>query len=277
VDPTFTAATGSAALIAEVGAGQVDFGFSAATANVLQAVVKGAPVMMIGVQQSKSPTAVISRADKPINTPADLKGKKIAYGANTLGGVGLQVVLKENKISPNDVTVVNVQPTAYVSSLAQGAIDGYVSFSTSAFPSLEAVGVKPVQMPLRDYSFNPVPNDTYIASNSYIAKNPDAVKGFLAGTYDTWKYMAENADTSPAEAAKNCVGKHTGVTESLAAAQITQVLQLAADQLKQPDFMTMKQSDLQAQIDLLEQVGQLSGAGPAKNYYTNDFLPPPAG
>jgi NitT/TauT family transport system substrate-binding protein len=272
VDPTFGDATGSVALISEVAAGKVDFGFSAAASNVMQAVDKGAAVKIIGVQERDAPTAVISSKANPITKPADLKGKKIAYGASTLGGVGLRLLLQQNGMSISDVQVVNVQTTAYASSLKSGAIDGYVSYPSSSFPTLEKLGVQPEQMLLRSFGFNPVPADTYIASDSYIQKNPDVVKGFLAGAHDTWAYMAAHAD-APAAAAKNCVGKHVGVSEDQAEKQIKLVLEANADQLKDKNFQQVDTSALQAQIDILNKAGQLPDPKSPDNYFTNAYLP----
>lgn len=272
VDPTFDAANGSVALINEVAAGQVDFGFSAAASNVVQAVSKGAKVKIIGVQERESPNAVISSKSNPITKPADLKGKKIAYGAATLAGLGLKLLLSQNGMSLSDVKVINVQTTAYASSLKSGAIDGFVSYPSSAFPTLESLGVQPQAMLLRDFGFNPVPADTYIASDSFIAAHADVVKDFLAGVHDTWAYMAANSGAAAA-AAQNCVGKHVGVSVPQATKQIQLVLQANAAQLADKNFEAVDGSALQAQIDLLHKAGQLPDAQPAASYFTNAYLP----
>jgi NitT/TauT family transport system substrate-binding protein len=272
VDPTFDALVGSVALINQVATGAVDIGTSAAIANVIQAVSAGAPVKLVGVQERNSPNAVISLSTKPITRPRDLIGKTIAYSPSSLSGLSLQLLLSTYNLSASQVHVASVLPAAYASALASGTIDGYVSYPSSSVPNTEKLGGKPVVMLLRNFRVNPVPADGYIASDAFISAHPGAVKGFLAGAYDTWAYLAKHPGAATA-AGQACASQHVGIDPALAAEQIKLVLEANAKQLKAPDFMSIPLIGLRAQISLLEQANQLSKPQPLSAYYTTALLP----
>lgn len=272
IDPTFDALVGSVALINEVATGAVDIGTSAAVANVIQAVSAGAPVKLVGVQERNSPNAVISLSTKPIVKPKDLLGKTIAYSPSSLSGLSLQLLLSMYNLPASQVHVAAVQPAAYASALASGAIDGYVSYPSSSVPNTEKLGGKPVVMLLRNFRVNPVPADGYIASQAFMQAHPDVVRGFLAGARDTWAYLYKHPGQAAA-AGQACVGQHVGIDPSLAAEQIKLVLQANAKQLSQPNFQAIPLAGLRAQISLLEQANQLSRPQPVSAYYTSAFLP----
>lgn len=272
VDPTFDAVNGSVQLISSVSAGQIDIGISAAVANVIQAVSKGAAVKIIGVQQRDSPNAVISLDSNPIKTPADLAGKRLAYSPTSLSGLSLELLLASNNIPKSSVQVVTLQPTAYATALMSKSIDGFVSYPSSAVPNVTTLGGNAVVMLLRDHGVNPVPADGYIASDKMISEHPDVLKGFLAGAHDTWAYMYAHQDEAN-NVAEVCAKSHVGIKPELTAAQVKLVLSGNSAQLSQSSFMAVDEKGLSAQIDILKNAGQLDNPLPATQYFTNDLLP----
>lgn len=272
VDPNFDALNGTVTLINEVAAGKVDIGSGAAVSNVIQSVSKGTPVKLVGVRAVHSLNAVISLEQNPIRTPSDLVGKKIAYSPTTLNGLLFKLMLQQNHVDPSSVKVIGLNPTAYASSLQSGTIDGYVSYANSSVPNQEKLGGKPVTMLLSAYNVDPMPSDGYIASDSFINAHPKTVTDFLAGAYYTWDYLYKHQDELAA-AGQYCAKERVGVNAALATKQMTLMLQGHADQMKQGNYEPIDAQQMQAQIQLLTSLNQLSNPKPAADYFTNSLLP----
>lgn len=272
VDPKLDALNGTVTLIDEVAAGKVDIGVGAAVSNVVQSVSKGTPVKLVAVRAVHSLNAVISLENNPITKPSDLVGKKIAYSLTTLNGLLFKVMLEQNHIDPSSVKIVGLNSTAYASALQAGSIDGYVSYSNSSIPNQEKLGGKPVTMLLSAEGVDPTPSDGFIASNSFIQSNPNVITEFLAGARDTWNYLYQHQDELTA-AGQYCAKQRVGVNAELATQQMTLMLQGHADQMSLPNYMETDQQELQAQIDQLVSLKQLSNPMPAASYYTNALLP----
>ena len=74
-------------------------------------------------------TAVLVRADSPIRTAADLKGKRIATGRGSIGHYLLLRVLEREGLTPNDVTIVFLSPGDAKAAFNSGAVDAWVTWN----------------------------------------------------------------------------------------------------------------------------------------------------
>jgi sulfonate transport system substrate-binding protein len=71
---------------------------------------------------------VLVRGDSPIQTPADLRGKKIATGRGSIGHYLLLRVLQNADLKPADVQVVFLNPGDAKAAFSSGAIEGWVTW-----------------------------------------------------------------------------------------------------------------------------------------------------
>jgi sulfonate transport system substrate-binding protein len=76
-----------------------------------------------------SSTAVLVRADSPIRTAADLKGKRIATGRGSIGHYLLLRVLERAGLTPKDVTIVFLSPGDAKAAFNSGAVDAWVTWN----------------------------------------------------------------------------------------------------------------------------------------------------
>jgi ABC-type nitrate/sulfonate/bicarbonate transport system substrate-binding protein len=160
---------------------------------VAQANTQGADLRIIGATLKRNPYIVMSPVAKPLMTPADLVGKKIAV--DTQNDVGFAAFLRANGIDPADVTTVpgNFDPTL----LSSGQVDGYHAYANSEPITLAQSGFDTHQLALEDFKY-PSIGDVYIATASTITDEPEKLKAALRAVLRGWQdFVTRNSDAVP--------------------------------------------------------------------------------
>lgn len=171
-------------------AGTALMGISAADYTAA-AVAEGAPFKIIAVAMQKNPFAITSLASNPVNTPADLVGKKI--GMATANTPVLQALCTLNDV---DITAIEIVPTQYdPAPLVNGEVDCLLAWLTDLPVAMTVQGVENVTMLLADFGYS-VHSQTYIVTEEALANRRDEVMALLAGEIDGWN--AYKADTDAA-------------------------------------------------------------------------------
>jgi ABC-type nitrate/sulfonate/bicarbonate transport system substrate-binding protein len=172
------------------------------------AILKGAPLVILGAQYQKNPFAIMSLASSPINTPQDLIGKKI--GVQAVNEPVWTAFLKANNIDPSKVTKVTVQfdPTPLVSH----DVDGWFSFFTNEPNLLKKQGHDTVVMLLNDYGY-PMVSEVYVVRRDSLTKARDQVKAMLIGDIRGWKDSVADP-AKGANLAATVYGKDLGLDAS---------------------------------------------------------------
>jgi ABC-type nitrate/sulfonate/bicarbonate transport system substrate-binding protein len=188
------------------------------------AVDQGAPLKIIASMYQKSPFALMSLASKPINTPQDLYGKKI--GVQATNEPIWNTFLKANNLDASKITKVPVQfdPTP----LAQGQVDGWVSYITNEPNELKVKGVATKTFLFNDYNY-PVFTNTYFVTEQTLAdkKARANVVNFLRADVRGWQDSIKDAKLG-AQLTVDNYGKNLGLDvaeqtlESQAANQLIQ-------------------------------------------------------
>lgn len=145
------------------------------------AVLKGAPLKIIGALFQKNPFCVMSLASKPINTPQDMIGKKV--GVQAVNEPVWNAFLKANNIDPSKVTKVPVQFDPQP--LVAGEVDGWFSFITNEPNLLKVQGVDTVTFLLNDYNY-PLCSQTYMTTQKTIDSKRDLLKAYLVADIKGW-------------------------------------------------------------------------------------------
>ena len=123
---------------------------------------------------------------------ADLKGKTIAASApGTSPYFVLAWMLDANGLSLDDVTVVNLEPSAAAQAFVAGQNDAAMTYE----PYLSTVRDNPdagkIIATTLDY---PIVMDTFGCTPEFIAANPDAVKALAKSYYDALEMIASDKD-----------------------------------------------------------------------------------
>jgi ABC-type nitrate/sulfonate/bicarbonate transport system substrate-binding protein len=190
-------AGGAASTSVEAGldTGKVWLGLSAPQTTA-PAILEGLPAKIVATTYQKNPFAIVSAAARPLRSPQDMKGRKI--GVQDTNQLIFNALLTANGLKPGDVTVVPAQydPTP----LANGEVDGWVSYVTNEPITLAAKGFQNTHFLFADFDL-PLVAETLTVAQATIDKERDKLKAFLAAEIKGWK----DAVADPAESARLAV------------------------------------------------------------------------
>jgi sulfonate transport system substrate-binding protein len=120
------------ALLEALRGGAVDVG-AVGDAPFIFAYANGAPiraVQALRAQPDGGGTAIVVPAGSPIQTPADLRGKRIATGRGSIGHYLLLLALERAGLKPSDVTVVFLSPGDAKAALSSGSVDAWSTWGS---------------------------------------------------------------------------------------------------------------------------------------------------
>lgn len=172
--------------------GKVWIGMSAPQLTA-PAVLNGLPAKIVGATYQKNPFAIVSSAATPIDTPQEMVGKKI--GVQDSNQLVFGALLDANDIDPASITVVPAQFDP--SPLANGEVDGWVSYVTNEPIVLQAKGFDNHAMLFADFKL-PLVAETFTVRQESIDNERDKLKAFLIAEIKGWR----DAIADPAESAR---------------------------------------------------------------------------
>ncbi|MCU1477548.1 MAG: hypothetical protein JWQ64_2241 [Subtercola sp.] len=238
--------------MAAVESGQADIGMGNAD-TVAQANANGADLVIVAAGFQKNPLAILSTSANPINTPADMVGKKI--GVPTGDEAAQDAVLKANNVDASKVTSV---PVGFdVAPLVSGEVDGLWVFYSEQPIAYEAAAGKPgVTMLTADYGLN-VFAQVYAVKKETLADptKKAAIEGFLKGEIEGWQnYVAD--PTEAVELTVNDYGKDGGLTidEQTKQAKLQMDL-LVTDETKTNGLLSMSSDAITNNLATLSSLG----------------------
>ncbi|NCB30075.1 MAG: ABC transporter substrate-binding protein [Clostridia bacterium] len=176
----------AADIVKNVAAGNVEFGFPNAD-SVILAKSQEIPVKVVHTTYQNGLGATIFPTNSDIKTPADLKGKKIAV--TSLGSpnyIQLQVLLKKNGLTLDDVQVEIIGTGAILNALTTGEVDAIV-FSMLRTIELNASGFEASEF--RSDDFLPSFGNVLITGDQYAAEHPEIVEAFRAALTKSIEYI----------------------------------------------------------------------------------------
>lgn len=194
LDVTFDQGNGSGAAVPLVANGTYDMGFGDINALIELAAKKpeDAP-LAVYVMFNQPPFTIAVKADGPIKTPKDLKGKTLGGAANDGALKLFPAFCKLSKIDCSNIKITNMQPNLREQMLMQGQVDGVFGYINTIRFSAKLMGVEDDK--IRYINFGDYGMDLYsnaiIVSKALAKDNPEAIKGFLRalnkGVIDTLK------------------------------------------------------------------------------------------
>jgi len=155
------------------------------------AVSEGAPFKIIGVAMQNNPFAIASLSENPVNTPADMEGKKIGMAlANT------PVLKALCTLNGADFDAIEIVPTQYSPQpLVTGEVDCLLCWATDLPVALTVQGVDNTTMLMADHGYA-VHSQTYIVTEESLATKRAEIVALMKGEVRGWE--AYKADTDAA-------------------------------------------------------------------------------
>jgi len=170
-------------------AGSIDIGVGAGPEMAF--VAKGSPELAIAnVAGPPLFIGIMVPADSPIRSVDQLKGKKIGVSSQNSMTYWMALELARHKgWGPDGVTPVAIGGSfaAIIASFRTHQIDAEVSSTANAF-ELELKQEGRLLIPVSDYLGN-MGADMIFASRRFIDSNPDVIRRFLVGWFETVDFM----------------------------------------------------------------------------------------
>jgi NitT/TauT family transport system substrate-binding protein len=196
---SFDPGRGGADSITKVASGTHDIGFGDLSAMIeFNARNPGQELIAVLLIYDQAPLSLISLKKSNIEKPADLTGRK--GGAPTVDATYrlFNVFARVNGVDPARVQWSNVQPQVREPMLLRGDIDFAAAWVMTAVPSLTGLGVKRDEinvMMLRDWGLDLYANAVF-TTPAFARQNPDAVRGFVKATVQSWLHAASDPDSA---------------------------------------------------------------------------------
>lgn len=190
-------------------AGSLDFG-STAGAAALVARINGNPVKSIGLYSRPEWTALVTRADGAVKTPADLKGKSVAVTRGTDPHIFLVRALDEAGLTEKDVKLVLLQHPDGKTALLRGDVDAWAGLD----PLMAAAEV---ENGAKLFYRKPAANTWGVLNTreAFAAAHPDAIRRVNA----VYEQARQWALANPAEF-RALIVKETRLPEAVVAKQL---------------------------------------------------------
>ena len=194
LDPEVVTLNGSAKLPQAMAAGSLDIALGAGPDLIFP--VKGDPEIAVAAMAGPPLLlSIIVPYDSPVQTTSDLMGKRIGISTvNSLTQWLMRELVRQKGWDADSLTYVTVgaELPNQVAALVTGQIDAVVSSTALGLQLAESKRGRllfPASDIVKDFMIHAI-----FASNQMVQKNPDAIRRFLAGWFDTISFMRTNRD-----------------------------------------------------------------------------------
>ena len=191
----------------------LDVGSTAGSA-ALVARANGSPIKAIDLFAGGEWTALLVAKDSPINSVADLKGKKVAVTKGTDPYFFLLQSLATAGLSPNDIEIVNLQHADGKTALERGNVDAWSGLDPFIAQTIQQSGSRFIY---RNPSFNSY--GFVDAREDFISAHPEAVQAVV----DSYEEARKWAKTHPDQLAA-LLASQANIALSVAQEELTRTL-----------------------------------------------------
>jgi sulfonate transport system substrate-binding protein len=191
----------------------LDVGSTAGSA-ALVARANGSPIKAVDLYAGGEWTALVVTKNSPINSVADLKGKKVAVTKGTDPYFFLLQSLATAGLSPNDIEIVNLQHADGKTALERGNVDAWSGLDPFIAETIQQQGSRFIY---RNQSFN-----TYgflNAREDFIANHPESLQAVV----DSYEEARKWAKAHPSELAE-LLASQANIPLSVAQEELTRTL-----------------------------------------------------
>lgn len=249
-----------------VGNGTYNLGVASGSATVM-ARVAGIPVVSLAVINQHTPVVVYSLAEKGINTPQDLIGKRIGVNIGGTKHREFQALLRKLDISETSIELMGMSEASPAPLLA-GQVDAMLGYTEDQPVTIELRGQAVNRIALADYGID-IYSTNILANQSFLKENPDLVHRFMRATVKGWEY----AIAHPEEAVAAYMAKRPESDEPFNRANFKYLTPL----LHSPDtekmgFGAQTEARWAYTQDVLFDLGMIPKKEPVSALFTNEFL-----
>ncbi len=209
--------------------------------------------------------ALVARNGANIDSIAELKGKRIATPFASTAHYSLLAALAQNKLSPSDVQLIDLQPQAILAAWDRGDIDAAYTW----LPTLDQLRTSGKDLiTSRQLAKDGKPTlDLGAVSNDFASQHPEIV--------DIWRQQEARAlgvIKSDPEAAAKAVAAEIGLSPQEVAGQLKQGIYLTPEEVASPEWLGTEGKpgniavNLQSASQFLADQKQIPAASPLSTF-----------
>jgi len=172
-------------------AGSLDF-CGTTLVHAIVSASRGEPVVLVASLCAKC-SALVVGADSTIQTPADLKGKRIGYVPSTMHHILLLRVLHEAGLGESDVTLVRVDFFDMAQALSHGQIDAFLSGEPFPTLAVRSGAGRILSYPYFDDSIGSI-NAGMIVHRSLLEESPEQAAQLVQAHARATRYLQEHPE-----------------------------------------------------------------------------------
>lgn len=266
INLTVNEGKGSAVTAQTVGNGSDNCGIVDA-GTWLTIASKGIDAKAVLSVYAQNTLAVLSPANKPISTAADLEGKSLAITAGDGPSTLLPILMELKGVDASKVNLINMQPGPKLTSLGTGGVDGVVTNKVIA-ATMASKGIDTEALMYWDNGVQ-TPGFYMICSNSFL-ENKEIAGNFIGAAQKTLRAVLDN----PEKTAESFSKKYTDYNKELALAELKLVIGAMPSADKSLAVGWISEATLATGLDILTGVGQIENPKTFDDYATNEFLDP---
>ncbi|HOV49459.1 MAG TPA: ABC transporter substrate-binding protein [Anaerolineae bacterium] len=234
--------------------------------QVIQARSQGLPVVAIASWYRKFPVAIISLADIPLDTPADLRGLRIGtpetFGASY---IGLRALLAAGGLTEKDIEL-QVIGYSQIPALLTETVDAVVVYANNTPSVLEEEGIAYHILYVADYA--ELVSNVLVTNETMIQEHPERVAAFVKAFLQSLEEVLEDPDA----AFEVCKKYVTGLEENAAAQRA--VLETTLTYWQAPDLGHFTPEAWATAQQVMLEAGLITQPVPVESLFTNQFVQP---
>lgn len=203
LEVTIEPGRGSSEAITKMATGTSDIGSAGIGALMAAKATEGVPVTAVMNIFNMGPHAFYTTADTGITSLADVMGKEIATSPFTSSNVFLPLVLADNGMSEEDITLTKADPGALGPLLMTGQADAIIAWLTDVTrytAQAEEAGKEIVILPWADAGLE-LYSASLVASDKFLTERPEVAKRFVAAFKASLEFAYANPDKAAAAVA----------------------------------------------------------------------------
>ena len=183
----------------------------------MQATSQGMPLKIIALYNDSAPLVIASWPEKPIRTPPDLIGKRIAMSAGETGAVFMPILCEKNHIDCSKIQFIHMASGATVPAFIAHQVDAVPVYRSNDLPIMKGkYGDVFVEMDEARWGLV-APGSALVATEDYISRHADVLVKFVRAANQGFQFC----ESEPLEAANLMLKQwHASLSPQIVAEQI---------------------------------------------------------
>jgi NitT/TauT family transport system substrate-binding protein len=259
----------SAVAIQQVTNKSEDFGVAGFDALV-SASQEDVPAVMVLCVFRRTPAVLVSLRSSGISKAADLVGKTIGVRAGSGPVTIFPAYLSASGVDVAKVKQLNMDFSAFIPSLLQKRIDGFVGFAPTQYPVVKSLATEPVDVLYFSDAGVVTLSMGIVAHPDTVRDRPEVVRGFVRGLQRGMQWVSRNSD----EAAKMMMSLFPRTIKPETAKVSVDISNtfLATPRTQNKPLGYIDPEDARETVEILRKYLNLTKVREPNGYFTNAFI-----